>query len=1027
MLAERWPEVEKLYHAACERKREERLAFLESATEDEELKREVASLLAHEVNADPFLESNGGETPTISQMRLPAGERAGPYVVLDFLGAGGMGEVYRVRDTRLDRTVAMKLLPREASVDPAALERFKREARAASALNHPRICTVHDFGEYYGQPFFVMELLDGQSLRERISGHPMPLPELLDIAVQIADALNAAHAKGIVHRDIKPANIFLTSDGRIKILDFGLAKFRAEPRPPAITPTSELTATLTASVSQPGGFTGTIAYASPEQAGRETVDTRSDIFSFGVVLYEMVTGQRPFRGDSWGQVLGSVLNASPQNPSSLVPGVDRHLERIVLRALAKNPADRCQSAQEMVDHFEKMISSVRRRHWYVRGAAAAAIVLGLAGAGTWYGMHYSRVRWARNEALPRARLLGSSGDVVEALALTKQAEKVLGRDREIDDIRRAFAVPFTIRTTPPGAAIYIKPYLSGEAPWEFVGTSPLEFPVGAFERYRRRAVKAGFESIEGTLNGAQGSWETKLLPEGTSPAGTVLVPGGPEASHPQNVVLPDYWMDKFEVTNRQYKEFVDAGSYRKPEFWKHAFVKNGRTMSFEQAMAEFVDATGRPGPASWKFGNFENGRDDFPVNGVSWFEAAAYAEYAGKQLPTVYHWWRAAGVLQYGLMARLSNFAREGPAKAGSHSGMSPYGALDMAGNVREWTWNPVEGRRYILGGSWNDDGDNCMNPENLSPFDRSHFNGFRCMRSAAAIPQEALGPRALSPGNRIGVPPISETVFRAYAAMLSYDRSELQPTVEGVDETGFRRREKISFNAAYGGERVTAYLYLPKNSKAPFQTVVYSPRYNPIMLRKFGDESEIKLFEYLISRGRAVMYPVYKGTYERGNGVPPSGKSERDMLISWSKDLGRSIDYLESRPDIDTKRLAYYGLSYGAFWGPVFTQVERRFKTSVLLLGGLSPNIPQPEIDPVYYLPHNPTPVLLIGGRTDYILPLETHQKPLIRLSAAKPEDKRHVILNAGHAFSSLQDVIKEVIPWLDRYLGPVNISGGR
>ena len=291
MLAERWHEVEKLYHSACGRRPEDRLAFLESATEDEELKREVASLLAHEPGGQ-FLESAGGETPdAISQMRLPAGERVGPYVVLDFLGAGGMGEVYKVRDTRLDRVVAMKLLPREASMDPLALERFKREARAASALNHPRICTIHDFGEYYGQPFFVMELLEGRSLRERLAGQSIPLAELLDIAVQIADAFDAAHAKGIVHRDIKPANIFLAPGGQVKILDFGLAKFRAEPEPRQAGPAAELTQTLTARfVSRPGSFAGTAPYSSPEQASGQAVDARSDLFSFGVVLYEMVAG-----------------------------------------------------------------------------------------------------------------------------------------------------------------------------------------------------------------------------------------------------------------------------------------------------------------------------------------------------------------------------------------------------------------------------------------------------------------------------------------------------------------------------------------------------------------------------------------------------------------------------------------------------------------------------------------------------------------------------------------------------------------
>ena len=1031
MLTERWHELERLYHAACERKAEDRIAFLESATDDKELAREVASLLADEASAAQFLESNGvGPVDTIAQMRLPAGERVGPYVVLDFLGAGGMGEVYKVRDTRLDRTVAMKLLPRASSMDPAALERFQREARAASALNHPRICTIHDSGQYYGQPFFVMELLEGHSLRDRISGNPMPLPELLDTAVQITDALSAAHAKGIVHRDIKPANVFLTCDGQAKILDFGLAKFRTEPGLCTPGPVNDVTETLTTTgLTRPGSIAGTIAYSSPEQARGETVDTRSDIFSLGVMLYEMATGQRPFRGDTWGDVIDSVLTAVPKNPSTIVAGVDRDLERIILKALEKKPVDRYQSAQEIMSDLKMVINRAHRRRWYARAGVAAVIVLGLVGVGTWYGTHASRARWARNEALPRARLLASSGNVSESLALAKQAENFLGHDAEIDNLRRVYALPSAIHTSPPGAAIYMKPYLSDGAAWEFVGTSPVEdFPIDKNELYLLRAVKAGFRTVEVTGQGKR-VWDQKLLPVGEAPDGMVLVPGGPEYSHPEKISLPDYWIDKFEVTNRQYHQFVDNGGYRNPAFWKYPFIKNGHALSFEQAMAQFIDATGRSGPAGWKFGTFEPGKGDSPVSGISWFEAAAYAEYAGKTLPTVYHWWRAAGSgASYGLMARLSNFGREGPAKVGSHSGMSPYGAFDMAGNVREWTWNAVDGRRYILGGSWKDDGDMCMNPENLSPFDRSDVNGFRCMRTTAAIPQEALDPRALSPVKRTGIPSISDAVFRAYTSMFSYDRAELQAVTEAVDENSLRRREKVSFNAAYGGERVTAYLYLPKNAKPPFQAVVFSPSQVPLFVRKFEDHREADL-DYLMKGGRAVIYPIYKGTYERGGGAGApigSGKAERDLVIAWSKDLGRSIDYLESRPDIDTKHLAFYGVSYGAFWGPVFTQVEHRFKTSVLVSGGLSPNIPQPEIEPVYYLPHNRTPVLLIAGRTDYLCPVESHQKPLIRLSAASPQDKRHVILNSGHDLSPFQDVIKEVIPWLDRYLGPVNATGG-
>jgi dienelactone hydrolase len=487
--------------------------------------------------------------------------------------------------------------------------------------------------------------------------------------------------------------------------------------------------------------------------------------------------------------------------------------------------------------------------------------------------------------------------------------------------------------------------------------------------------------------------------------------------------VPDYWIDKYEVTNRQYKEFVTAGGYRDPKFWKRAFVKDGRTLSFEQAMAEFTDTTGRPGPASWEFGSFSGGKEDFPVHGVSWYEAAAYAEFAGKSLPTTHHWRKAAQ--DNAQMARLSNFDRRGPTKVGSRPGISPYGAFDMAGNVREWCWTAVGDHRYILGGGWNDAGDACMNPENLPPFDRSEDNGFRCIRSKAPVPENLLGPVPLAPVDRANVTPVSDQVFHAYEAMFSYDRSELKAEAEAVEETSSWREQKISFKAAYGGERVIAYLFLPKNAKPPFQTVVFCPGLESLYFNsdRFVETSRIS---FLMQSGRAVIFPIYKGTYQRNFGGPPedSGSAERDLVIAWAKDLSRSIDYLETRPDIDTKRLAFYGFSMGAMYGPIFTEVDHRFAASVLAAGGLSPNIPLPEVDAVHYLSRNHTPTLLIAGRGDYIVPVETHQKPLLRLLAVAPQDKRHVILDSGHMPGPWADFVKAVVTWLDQRLGPVQTA---
>jgi serine/threonine protein kinase len=274
------------------------------------------------------------------------------YRVEDKLGDGGMGVVYRAEDVRLGRTVALKFLTQPALQDPSALERFGREARAASALNHPNICTLYDVGESPSGPFLAMEYLEGRSLREQIDGKPVEIGELLDVSIQVADALDAAHSTGIVHRDIKPANIFVTSRGQVKVVDFGLAKLDRELRirSAARADSQAETALLTDS----GSTVGTVAYMSPEQARGEDLDARTDLFSFGVVTYEMATGTRPFEGTTSAVVFDSILNKTPVSPVHLRPDLPADLERIINRALEKDRENRYSSAAEMLADLRRL-------------------------------------------------------------------------------------------------------------------------------------------------------------------------------------------------------------------------------------------------------------------------------------------------------------------------------------------------------------------------------------------------------------------------------------------------------------------------------------------------------------------------------------------------------------------------------------------------------------------------------------------------------------------------------------------------
>jgi eukaryotic-like serine/threonine-protein kinase len=826
-------------------------------------------------------------------------------------------------------------------------------------------------------------------------------------------------------------------------MDFGLAKVAGEQRH-----------------TREGATLGTAAYMSPEQARGEQVDQRTDLWSLGVVLYEMLSGRLPFTGDKDASILYSVVHEEARPLRDVRPGLPLDLQQVVNRALKKDVNARYGSAAEISKDLKNYRDNLKAEELSALTPLAllriirkprvmvvtAACILAISAAGTWFYHRQSKIRWARERTLPEIQHLILKtelgyANLSKAYALAKDAGKYIPGDPALSLLLEKCSVDISINTAPPGAAVYLKEFSAPDEQWQYLGVSPIEkrrVPIGYFWW---RMQKEGYETVLAVAPTIQGASTSKtgiapyslyrvLDPKNKIPPGMVRVLGAKTDAGQ----LDDFFIDKYEVTNKRYKGFVRAGGYRDRKYWKNAFVKTGKTLTWDEAMVEFVDQSARPGPSTWQGGDYAKGQDDHPVSGVSWYEAAAYAEYAGKSLPTVDHWGAAVGeatpLLDFttGWLGQLSNFKGEGPAPVGSHQSMTAYGAYDLPGNVREWCWNQSRDGRVVRGGAWNDATYMMGNLSQAPAFDRSPKNGFRC---ALYLDRGKIPAKEFERVPAVAAPdfhrhtPVPDSVFQVYKDQFSYDKKDLNAHVEWRNTSSADWvQEKVTVDAAYGNEKLPMYLFVPKRSSPPYQVVIYFPGSPSMDQMSSKDLDSYREFDwhlsFIVKNGRAVLYPVYKGTFERHTDARSAiyaGANTRqytEFLIQVVQDFNRCTDYLETRRDVDSDKLAYMSFSWGSRIAPIILAVNGRPRASVLMVGGFRAwERVRPEADEINYVTRVKVPTLMLNGRYDTIYPFDATVKPMFDLLGTPAEHKRLRLYDTDH-FLPRNELIKETLAWL-------------
>ena len=690
---------------------------------------------------------------------------------------------------------------------------------------------------------------------------------------------------------------------------------------------------------------------------------------------------------------------------------------------------------------------------------ALAVLVGMAALLTWTLQQRSQERWAREDALPRLQALIAADDYVGAFDLAREIESVTPNDPVLSQLEPSFSAKVRLSSMPAGAKVSYRPYAGGEKDWRIIGETPLKdvaVPIGVG---LWRIEKDGYETAllalrnPGLQLGNAPDADIRQVVEGTdlsipladaatSPKGMVLVPAIPAVIPgvgDDPIEVPAFFIDRFEVRNRDFKEFVDAGGYTEAGYWRDLPFGDGG--DWRTAVAAFVDPTGRPGPSTWRAGTYPDGTADHPVTGVSWYEAAAYCRFRGKELPTAYHWYRAAGsIVEFwesvsSAIVHGSNFGGRELAPVGRFGSLGPHGTYDMAGNAREWLWTQGSLGRWVAGGAFDEPRYLYLQPDEAPPSDRSPGNGLRCMRAAQPGPanEELRRPILAQAVDYAAMKPVGDAAYSVLAQQLDYRQTPFTPRVEAAASSNPAWTvERITLPTGYDDTSFAVQLFLPTDRRSRSGVIFYLPHSGefiaPVTTAEFDPAAGGVPLDFLLKSGWALAVVAFDSAYER------QWSAERRQSMSsverfrlrqrhWRAELGRTIDYLATREDVDASKLGWFGISFGAAAMLPLLAVEKRIGAAVLYSGGTGPRGDLPASEQEYnYLPRVTQPVLMLNGRYD-IDSSPDAQQALFELLGSPADQKKRVLFEAGHGNLPRFQVEKETLDWFERHLG----SAGR